>query len=150
MRSSRLRNTKPQDDAGGVRWDPHAGKHRLGSLIKDILPAVKRHRSNKEGNCWIIPPLRGDSGGCALLFWSFFFSQYWYFQDKLTDLVRNASGQSMCWTWLRIWSYLWNKQKNKLKKRRLDFSTNNNLKRILKAKEDYRNGKRRSINWFQS
>jgi hypothetical protein len=33
-----------------------------------------------------------------------------------------------------------------LKKRRLDFSTNNNLKRILKAKEDYRNGKRRSIN----
>jgi len=30
MRSSRLHKAKPQDDAGGARWDPHAGKHRLG------------------------------------------------------------------------------------------------------------------------
>jgi len=26
MRSSRLRKTKPQDDAGGVRWDPNGFK----------------------------------------------------------------------------------------------------------------------------
>ena len=30
MRSSRLHKTKHQDDASGVRWDPHAGKHRSG------------------------------------------------------------------------------------------------------------------------
>jgi len=32
-RSSRLRKTKPQDDACSVRWDPHAGKHRSGCFF---------------------------------------------------------------------------------------------------------------------
>jgi len=38
MRSSRLLNTKPQDDAGCARWDPHAEKHRSGWRIKSTPP----------------------------------------------------------------------------------------------------------------
>jgi len=50
IRSSRLLNTKPQDDE-----------------LKAPSPSRKRHTS-KEGNCWIVPPLRGDSRGVCLAF----------------------------------------------------------------------------------
>jgi len=37
MRSSRPRKARAQDDARGVRWDPHAGKHRSGWPIKESI-----------------------------------------------------------------------------------------------------------------
>ena len=40
MRSSRLLNTKPQDDTFGVRWDPHTEKHRSAWLMKGTSPSM--------------------------------------------------------------------------------------------------------------
>ena len=60
MRSSRLQKTKPQDDGCGVRWDPHAGKHLSGWLMKGTLPP-QSGTPLRRGIERLIPPLRGNS-----------------------------------------------------------------------------------------
>ena len=69
MRSSRLQKAKLQDDTFGVRWDPHALTKR-GLRMTDEKHPPRRESGTppRRGIVDFIPPLRGDSGGCAFLF----------------------------------------------------------------------------------